>query len=220
MKEICGAKTRAGSPCRRRPSANGRCSLHGGKSLRGVASPSFRGRGWSKYLPSGLVARFNEARADASLIELRDELALTDVRIGELLEQVETGESGAAWVEVARLVEQLTGALEARDSDLTASVIRRLRSVSRQGVEQRAIWNELRDVVDDRRRLARAESRRLVELRQTITAEQLTTLIATLASIINQHLHGLPDIRRAITIDLQAVLEREQDERRMLSSGD
>lgn len=29
---ICGAKTRAGHPCRNRPMANGRCRMHGGKS--------------------------------------------------------------------------------------------------------------------------------------------------------------------------------------------
>lgn len=30
--EICGAKTKKGTPCRNRPMANGRCRLHGGKS--------------------------------------------------------------------------------------------------------------------------------------------------------------------------------------------
>ena len=32
MKELCGARNRAGIPCRRHPMANGRCNLHGGKS--------------------------------------------------------------------------------------------------------------------------------------------------------------------------------------------
>ena len=29
---VCGAKTRAGTPCQRAPMPNGRCSKHGGKS--------------------------------------------------------------------------------------------------------------------------------------------------------------------------------------------
>jgi glucans biosynthesis protein len=31
-KRICGAKTRQGQPCQRRPMKNGRCHFHGGKS--------------------------------------------------------------------------------------------------------------------------------------------------------------------------------------------
>lgn len=36
MQAICGAKTRAGGPCQKHPMANGRCMLHGGKSLSGI----------------------------------------------------------------------------------------------------------------------------------------------------------------------------------------
>lgn len=31
MNALCGARNRAGIPCRRHPMANGRCNLHGGK---------------------------------------------------------------------------------------------------------------------------------------------------------------------------------------------
>ncbi len=31
-KATCGARTRKGTPCRRRPLSNGRCKLHGGLS--------------------------------------------------------------------------------------------------------------------------------------------------------------------------------------------
>jgi hypothetical protein len=48
----CGAKTRAGTPCKnwgRWPS--GRCRMHGGNSYRGGASPSLKHGGYSKYFP-------------------------------------------------------------------------------------------------------------------------------------------------------------------------
>jgi hypothetical protein len=32
MNARCGARNRAGNPCRRHPMPNGRCNLHGGKS--------------------------------------------------------------------------------------------------------------------------------------------------------------------------------------------
>jgi hypothetical protein len=92
-----------------------------------------------------------------------------------------------------------------------------MRAVVNHGTAEEAVWQEIRVMIDDRRKLARAESRRMVELKQTITAEQLTNMIAVLATIINQHLHSQPEIRKAITVDLQAVLEREQGDRLLLA---
>jgi hypothetical protein len=51
MKKRCGAKTRSGGTCRNWAMANGRCRLHGGKSLAGPASPSFKHGRHSKWLP-------------------------------------------------------------------------------------------------------------------------------------------------------------------------
>ena len=46
---ICGAKTRRGTPCLRAPMLNGRCSNHGGKSLKWVAHPNYKHGRYSKY---------------------------------------------------------------------------------------------------------------------------------------------------------------------------
>ena len=54
----CGAKNRNGNPCQKWP-LNGRtrCKNHGGKSLRGVASPSFKNGRYSKMLPRDLIRK-------------------------------------------------------------------------------------------------------------------------------------------------------------------
>jgi len=45
----CGAKTRAGAPCKRMPcTGRTRCNLHGGKSLSGVASRQWKHGYYSK----------------------------------------------------------------------------------------------------------------------------------------------------------------------------
>ncbi len=46
---LCGAKTRRGTACRRAPMPNGRCSKHGGKSLKLFAHPNFKHGRYSKY---------------------------------------------------------------------------------------------------------------------------------------------------------------------------
>jgi hypothetical protein len=54
---LCGAKTRAGTPCRRRPTPLGRCNLHGGKSLKGDAHPRYKHGRYSKHTFAGHMAR-------------------------------------------------------------------------------------------------------------------------------------------------------------------
>ncbi len=62
----CNAKTRAGGLCKNAPMANGRCRMHGGKSLCGIASPRFKHGRYSKYLVARLAGRYlEEHREDA-----------------------------------------------------------------------------------------------------------------------------------------------------------
>lgn len=54
----CGARTRAGAPCKRRPSpGRNRCRLHGGRSPWGVFHPNFRHGLYSRYSAAGAQER-------------------------------------------------------------------------------------------------------------------------------------------------------------------
>lgn len=51
----CGAKTRSGSPCNNPPVKGGRrCRMHGGKSLKGTDSPTWKHGLYSKYAGESL----------------------------------------------------------------------------------------------------------------------------------------------------------------------
>src|SRR5690349_13713695 len=94
---ICGAKTKTGAPCKGAPMPNGRCRLHGGKTPSGIASPQYKTGRYSRVLPTRLQSRYDAARTDAALLELRDDISLLDARLEDLLSRVDTGESGVLW---------------------------------------------------------------------------------------------------------------------------
>ncbi len=77
--KTCGAKTRAGTPCRHPAGwgtdhvGEGRCKLHGGSSLRGVQHPNFVDGRHSKHFDPSDVIGFDEWRAS-----LGEELEFTD----------------------------------------------------------------------------------------------------------------------------------------------
>ena len=79
----CGAKLRKSQPpryCERSPMPNGRCPLHGGKSLKGPASGTYQGKGFSKYFPSKKLGTiFARSFEDPELTRLRKDLAADSI---------------------------------------------------------------------------------------------------------------------------------------------
>src|SRR5215212_1797217 len=94
---LCGAKTRRGTECKNPAMQNGRCRMHGGASLKGTDLPQFRSGRYSKSIPDRLVGRYKEALSDEERHDLRDEIALAEAKIFDLLSGMARGESDEAW---------------------------------------------------------------------------------------------------------------------------
>src|SRR5687768_3976371 len=94
---LCGGRTAQGY-CERRPlQGSKRCKRHNGRPLVGAANPAFKTGRHSKYLPPRLQDRYQEALRDATLLSVRDEIALLDARLEDLLRRADTGEAGKIW---------------------------------------------------------------------------------------------------------------------------
>src|ERR671916_1968189 len=132
MKATCGAKTRNGTSCRREPCRNGRCPNHGGKSLGGIASPRLTHGRYSRSLPAQLAARYTAAQHDPELLSLRDELALLDARIADVLSRVDSGESGQLWQHLRGLNAELDTARCTGDRDALVEVLSELQATIRE----------------------------------------------------------------------------------------
>jgi hypothetical protein len=104
----CTARSkRTGQLCTQ-PVCRGRtkCRLHGGRSRRGLAAPAWKNGRYSRALPADLAGTYEQARTDGELVGLRDELALVDVRINELLEGLDADDPSAVWREVYAAIER------------------------------------------------------------------------------------------------------------------
>ena len=99
------------------------CYNHGGASPVGAASPQFKNGRYSKFLPERLRDRYQEAQRDPEILVLRDEVALADARLADLLTRVDAGESGALWKEVKGLGELLGTGVEFADLDVARAAL-------------------------------------------------------------------------------------------------
>lgn len=197
MKRICGAKTRNGTPCQRAPAVGrNRCKLHGGASLRGVASPHFKTGRYSRYLPQDLAKRYHESLNDPDLLNLSSELSLIDARLTELLGRVTTGESGALFRRLSSLWTEMTDADVRKDFDAQRAALHKIGEVIQRGLGDGAAWEEIDRLVERRRKLTESEGKRRIAMSQMLTPEQAATLVAALEAAVKEHVHDRETLRR------------------------
>lgn len=202
---ICGAKTRSGEPCRRSPMrgtgystpyTRPRCRTHGGKSLRGVASPSWKHGQMSYAVPRGLADRYQLALNDPDYLSLKSEIALTVARLQELLDRVDTGESQDAWVRMRQIVKQVSQTLTdasakvddpdavREDLDKAAAALDEALAITEAGLGNSHTWKEIHVTADLMRKLKTADRQRLQALHQAITADRGLALVTRLLEIL------------------------------------
>lgn len=210
----CGArtKTRSGSTCKNNAMANGRCRMHGGKTPVGAALPQFKTGKWSKYLPERLLARYEEAQLDSRLLELRNEVALVDTRLAELLERIDTGQANSIW---RSLKEKYAEAIQASgDPERMAHHIDAMGKLIERGGADSEVWEEIGRQIDRRQRLVGSERKRLVDMHQMIPAERATNLFYAFVSIVNRRLVQHEDLRRHIAADIRKLVHEETASRK------
>lgn len=214
----CTARSKqSGAQCKK-DAVSGRtvCHIHGGKSLAGLASPRLSHGRYSRVLPARLSARYEEARQDMALLELRDEIGLVDSRIVDLLARIDTGESGAIW---QALKAAYTDLLRAKhDPAKAALALNAIGDLITRGHADYAAWNEIAAVLEQRRRLVESERKRLIELRDTITSGQAMVLVTALLSSIKEHVTDRQALSRIqndfIRLTTQEPIDVTPDEER------
>ena len=184
---------------------NGRCRLHGGLTPSGMASPHFRHGRYSKYLPAQLASQYKEAQNDEHLLELSDEVALLDVRLGELVSGLDRNDTQSAWLEVGKIYQGILRAGKARDVNALNSYVQDLGDVIERQADTTSRWNEITILMDQRRKLVESERKRTVEMQMTITAERAMLLIAALVDIVRRHVDDRT-ILRAISTDVGKLI--------------
>lgn len=203
---ICGAKTRKGRPC---PTTKlgpaGRCRMHNGWARSGVNAGQYKTGRYSKYLPDRVIARYEEAQNDTELLALKDEIALVDARVSDLLSRADRGEAASAWKALRKSYRELQISIRQQDGDRTASALVNLEEAVSQGYSDYMVWSEVMELIEARRRLVESERKRLVEMNQMITAEQLILLSGALLEAIRTRVDD-PVTRTAIANDLRQLL--------------
>lgn len=181
------------------------CYHHGGATPNGYGLPQTTHARYSKYLPARLADKYLEAQTDTELLNLRDDIALIDTRTGELIKQIDTGESGRIWQAVRDVYQEFQAAYGVNDGARMAMCLSELDNLIKAGVRQYAVWSEIRGNIEQRRKLVESERKRLVEMQQMITSERAMLLMGAVVAIIKEQVSDR-DIRARISADIGRLI--------------
>ncbi len=203
---LCQGKNRStGGPCKANAIVGREyCRVHGGKVPRGVAHPNFRHGRRSKDLVANLQERYEEALSDGKILDLTDEIALSDAYLAEVLR---SGESGKRWKDVKKALAALEETMRSSDTSAVASKLRAMRKVVEAGVEDWAHRDEVMKRLDQRRRLVESENKRRADSRFALTHQEM---LATVAAVVDIMANRIKDraLLRLVMDDIDGVIRR------------
>lgn len=132
---------------------NGRCKFHGGASLSGPSSATWRTGRYSKYLPKDLARRADVALNDDTLLSLEHELALLDMRMTVLLEQLGTGGNLHVLQRIDRKLQEFKAAGgKTKDVQVARAAFAELEGLIADGLRAESTWEQLYALYELKRR--------------------------------------------------------------------
>lgn len=163
------------------------CYHHGGKSLRGIASPTLKTGRYSKYLPENLLDVYEQSESDGELLSIRADIALMDSMIAANLPKLETRESGKAWVAIKKSIMELKKHFANVDMGKCEVTIDEMLEIVNAQTLHYATEQEIRESLDQRRKLSESERKRLVDMQQMVTAEESMLLATALLDSVRRN---------------------------------
>jgi hypothetical protein len=210
----CGAKSkRSGVKCRNSAMPNGKCRMHGGKSLAGAAAPGFKDGKHSKYqyLPPVLTARAEELTGDA-LDNLEESIKIQRSIETQLLEKLGTGESPDAWNALGKI-------LDADPEQMPpAAKLQAIRTIVDGALGELSLQQRIQSIHDTQRKLTETLSKVRKEAQETYTQEQWNAMLHVVLLAAKKAITEPNALNRFIT-ELDAHRTSDNQQPRLLGAG-
>ena len=185
--------------------SNGRCRFCGGNAKRGAAHPKWKGGAYSKYMPKGVATRYKAAMTDPDLLSARDEIALVQLRIQDLMGKLKDGGTAGLWDALRLKFIDVEAAIRAGDPAALDKGLMSLGQIIEEGSDAEQVWGEMYEAIEAKTKVSEREWRRLRDLRQFMTVQQSMDLVSYLVECVTRHVPDR-DVLGLITRDMDRVL--------------
>jgi len=152
-------------------------------------------------MPGRLLEKYQEALSDPDLRKIDTDLALVESRLADLLTRVDTGEAGELWNKARRANDEIRKALNNENYGSVVQYSTELDRLIGEGIGDYQAWDQIKDLIEQRRKLLDSEAKQLTAMGQMITAMQAMTLVAALVQTVKRYVTDR-DILAAIQNDI------------------
>lgn len=184
------------------------CEFHGAATPVGMAAPGAKHGRYSRVMPRRLTQRFETLVTDTETLNLARDLALLDTRIEELLGRIDEGESETGWRRAGDAFTKLRAAMTTGDGQVIREQIQALTRAFAAATAGDSNWRDIRDALQERRLIVESERRRLVDLHQMVTVEELMVFANALVGIVNAEVAD-QRTRTSIAMKVRGLLSKE-----------
>ena len=206
---ICGSGTAVSgytAPCIFNPfPENGRCKKHGGPSPKGIASPHYQGKGWSRYMPEPWLPMHKESQEDPDLLNMVQDIKLRDVRVKQLLQKMGTGDVGKTWLAMREEWEKLQRSLRVADPEeqkrRVGEHVTAISVLINRGSAEAEAWDELLDVSEQRTRIIERHTKQQIVVGALVALEDAMTDYQAMAMAVKVTVENT-DLKRTTPEDL------------------
>jgi len=163
------------------------CYHHGGRSPGGIASATYKHGGSSKFIPARLQDSYRESMNDPNILSLTSAIALLQARFWDVLSATSQEESGALWQALHDHAQTYRNAFGKDAAQTRERALNAILDAIDAGYNERAAWQELRQITQEIRLLKESERKHLVDSQQMISVQQAMVMLGAVTHIIRTH---------------------------------
>ena len=186
--------------CRKKPNRGMKvCRVHGGGSPGKGRLPGkpTKGKPRKYFLPTGLDERLEAALADRQLLDLREDIAVTQAYLADKLSRIGHDPPAAVWKRLVNAVTRFEAAQSSNDADGMRDSLAIILTTVRQGFSADAAWADVRAAQAHKQKLTDSEVLRLYRLRALLAVEEGIALVEHITGAVLEamELYVNPDRR-------------------------
>lgn len=196
-KIVCGAKTKSGKPCQKRPmKGRTRCRLHGGLSpMGGPGHPTYKHGRYSKYtnrVSSERVQRLRQIiEGDEDPLNMTPEIAITTMRIEELIGNLDTNETQEVWKELNRLRSKMVDAVDKEQYQAMPQYVKMLDRLITAGYQNATAYTEIQKWLETKRAIVATETKRVIAAEEMMPKDRAVALVSMMETGIHESLRDV-----------------------------
>lgn len=187
--------------------------------MTGIASPNYvNGAHCDKYrdMPARIAGQYIEAQNDPDILSARNDIALCDARLADLIRRVDEGGGSAIWESLLKTDAAMKDALQPpTDEAAFKKCLIAMTATIKRGTADYAVWADIMDTIERRRKLSETEHKRLVAMQQMITSESAMFMIGAMSGMVKMSVERHVKNKK----EVKAVLAEVANEMRMIAHG-